>query len=99
MESNDPTSNLTPRDYLYVLNLDFDIEAQLAAIAGLLQRNRRADKALKDEIEQIEQHAGRHEGIRAELALDDWLDRIHYSTYQDAAHSMSAVGMLAPLIE
>lgn len=86
-------------DYLYALDVDFDIDAQLMAIRGLLHRNRKEDQKIKDEIEQIEEHTRRLKGIRVEWAIDDWVDRIHHSAYQDAAHSMSALGMLAPLIE
>lgn len=86
-------------DYLYALDVDFDIDAQLMAIRGLLHRNRKEDKKIKDEIEQIEEHTRRLKGICVEWAIDDWVDRIHHSAYQDAAHSMSALGMLAPLIE
>jgi hypothetical protein len=38
-------------------------------------------------------------GIRNQQAVDEWVDRMHSSVYQDAAHSMAAVGMLAPLVE
>ena len=30
---------------------------------------------------------------------NDWVDHLHGSVFQDAAHSMSAVGMLVPMIE
>ena len=30
---------------------------------------------------------------------DEWLDSLHHSIFQDAAHSMAAVGMLAPFVE
>lgn len=86
-------------DYIYALDVDFDIDAQLMAIRGLLHRNRKEDQKIKGEIKQIEEHTRRLKGIHAEWAIDDWVDRIHHSAYQDAAHSMSALGMLAPLIE
>lgn len=90
---------IASRDYLYALDVDFDIDAQLMAIQGLLQRNRQAEKALSDEIKQIEEHSRRLSGIYCERVVDDWGDQIHHSIYQGAAHSMSALGMLAPLIE
>ena len=91
--------DIPPRDYILALDMDFNIDAQLMAIRGLLHRNRKEDQKIKNEIEQIEEHARRLKGIHAEWAIDDWADRIHHSAYQDAAHSMSALGMLAPLIE
>jgi hypothetical protein len=89
------------RDYIYALEVDFDVDAQLMAIGGLLRRNRDADQSVRDEIKKIEEHTQRLKGIESdwEWAVDDWVDQLIHSTYQDAAHSMSAVGMLAPLVE
>lgn len=87
------------RDHLYFLDLTLDVESQLRAIHGLLNRNLQADKALEEEIKEVEDHARKLEGMVGERAVDEWLDRLHHSVYQDAAHSMAAVGMLAPLIE
>ncbi len=90
---------LEPRDHLYALKLDFDIDAQLIAVRGLLHRNRKAAEELADEIRQIEEHTRRLSGVNADWAVDDWVDHVHHSSYQEAAHSMAAVGMLAPLVE
>jgi hypothetical protein len=90
---------IQPRDYIYALEVDFDVDAQLMAISGLLYRNRNANQSLLDEIKKIEEHTRRLKGVEAEWAVADWVDQINYSTYQAAAHSMSAVGMLAPLVE
>jgi hypothetical protein len=90
---------IEPRDYLYQLDFDFDVDAQLIAIRGLLRRNNKATQEMSDEIREIEEHTRRLKGIRTDRAIDEWMDRLHDSAYQDAAHSMSAVGMLAPLIE
>ncbi|MFN2533426.1 MAG: hypothetical protein ABR555_19245, partial [Pyrinomonadaceae bacterium] len=90
---------LEPREYLYALGLDFDVDAQLIAIRGILRRNREATAELAAEIEKIDEHTRRLRGVRAEVAVDAWVDQIHHSVYQDAAHSMSAIGMLAPLVE
>jgi hypothetical protein len=91
--------DLEPRDFVYALGVDFDIDAQLIAIRGLLQRNRDADESLQGEIKRIQDHANRLKGEAGEWAVDDWVDAIHHSAYQEAAHSMAAVGMLAPLVE
>lgn len=91
--------DVPPAYYIYKLDVTFDIDAQLIAIRGLLHRNCQEDQKVKDEIKQIEEHAQQLNGIRADSAIDEWVDRIHHSAYQDAAHSMAALGMLAPLIE
>jgi hypothetical protein len=87
------------RDDTALLLPDLDYEAQLIAIRNLLSRNRRADKDLENEIKSIEDYGRRTSGFRNESAVDEWLARVRDSVYQDAAHSMAAVGMLAPLVE
>ncbi len=96
---SDNMPELEPRDYLFSLKLDFDVDSQLIAIGGALQRNRKADEAQANEIKAIEEHARHLKGLRGEWAVDSWVDELHHSTYQSAAHSMSAVGMIAPLTE
>jgi hypothetical protein len=91
--------HLESRDYIYALEVDFDVDAQLMAIGGLLHRNRNADQSVREEIKRIEEHARHLKDVEAEWAVADWVDQLVHSTYQDAAHSMSAVGMLAPLVE
>ena len=76
-----------------------DYDAQLHAIRGLLRRHGQADDALSNEIKAIENFAKRTSGIANERAVDDWVDHLHESVFQDAAHSMAAVGMLAPFVE
>ncbi len=90
---------LEPRDYLFSLKLDFDVDSQLIAIGGLLHRHRKADEAQEKEIEAIEEHTRHLKGLSADLAVDSWVDEIDRSAYQSAAHSMSAAGLLAPLTE
>lgn len=97
--SNMAGFQLPPCDYIEHLDVDFDIDLQLMAIRRLLRRNSIADKSLSDEIKALDRQARHSNVVEAGRAADEWLDQIVYSTYQDAAHSMSAVGMLAPLIE
>lgn len=78
-------------------NLDYD--AQLLAIKRLLRRHKEADEQLVKEIEDIKAFAERASGAANERAVDDLVDHFHYSVFQDAAHSMAAVGMLAPFVE
>jgi len=76
-----------------------DYDAQLFAIRGLLRLHRQADEALSNEIKAIEAFAAQASGDANEQAVDEWVDRLHQFVFQDAAHSMSAVGMLAPFVE
>lgn len=90
---------LSDRDAAFLVLPDLDYDSQLAAIHQLLRRHRAADQELKREITEIEAFAARTSGLRNQRAIDEWTDRLHHSVYQDAAHSMAAVGMLAPMIE
>lgn len=85
-----------PRYSLYALGVNIDIDYQLIAIRSLLSQHRTADAELEREIEK---NRGWAERTGREHAIDEWVDSMHGSVYQDAAHSLSAVGMLAPLIE
>ena len=76
-----------------------DYDAQLYAIRGLLRLHGKADDALSNEIKAIEAFAKQASGSANERAIDDWVDHLHQSVFQDAAHSMAAVGMLAPFVE
>ncbi|NTU73559.1 hypothetical protein HGB07_05335 [Candidatus Roizmanbacteria bacterium] len=91
--------SIEPQDYIYNLEVDFDIELQMLAIKSLLNRNRKSDVDISNDIKELEKHITQLKGDAADHAVDEWTDQLFYSTYQDAAHSMSAVGMLAPLIE
>src|SRR5260370_21827026 len=92
-------SGLEPQELLYALGVDFDIDAQLAAIHGLLRRNREGAAEIAEEIKSAEDRARHLRGVLNDWAVDDWVDRVHHSAYQEAAHSMAAVGMLAPFVE
>jgi hypothetical protein len=87
------------RDFLYCLKLDFDIDAQLAAIRALLRQHLGASRTFDEEIARLEEHARRVTGVENEWAAEEWSDRVHHSAYLGAAHSMATVGMLAPLLE
>lgn len=91
--------DLTNRDYAVVLLEDIDLEAQLAAVRGLLRRNSQADAAVADEIREIATRIGEASGEFGMQLENDWVDHLHGSVFQDAAHSMSAVGMLVPMLE
>lgn len=94
-----PELFLSDSDLACVLLPDLDYRAQLIAIRTLLGRNEHFDTAIAEESRQLEQHARQTKGLLNEHIVDMWVDCLHESTYQKIAHSMAAVGMLAPLIE
>ena len=96
---DDGFGNFDPEDFACVVLPDLDYEAQLIAISHLLNAHQNADAESTQEIKDIEKFAQNTKGARNEYAVDQWLERLHSSTFQSAAHSMSAVGMLAPLFE
>lgn len=87
--------NITLDDWAPALIKHISYDAQLTTIRVLLYRLRQHDKELDDKIERLNQYQGPHK----DQAVDEWVDRVHDSVYQGAAHSMAAVGMLAPFME
>jgi hypothetical protein len=98
-ESGLGSFEMSDRDMGCVLLPDLDYEAQLIAVSGLLQHNDSADAETRKRIKEVEEYARDTSGGRNERAVDEWVDLVHGSTYQSAAHSMAALGMLAPLYE
>jgi hypothetical protein len=93
------TFELSDADHAHFLLGNLDIDAQLLAIRDVLGRNRAAEHALAAEIEAIADGALNAEGA-ASWHLDDlWVDNLHASVFQGAAHSMASAGMIAPLLE
>jgi hypothetical protein len=86
---------ITLEDWAAALIKNIGYDAQLTTIRFLLYRLRNHDKELDDEIKRLHDYEGPHR----DRAVDDWVDLVHDSVYQGAAHSMAAVGMLAPFIE
>lgn len=84
---------MEPVDEILSLLPDFDYPAQLTAIRELLRRQRAADAETTRSIRALEV------GPPSQQAADERVDRLYGSVYQDAAHSVAAVGMLAPLAE
>src|SRR5262245_30167959 len=87
------------RYFLYSISAELDLDAQFRAIHALLAGHRAADKNLTDEIDRLAGQARKATGFESELLVDEWVDALHRSVYQDAAHSLAAVGTLAPLLE
>lgn len=78
---------------------DLDYEAQFVAIRSLIRRQRDVDATLDKEMAEIAEFAKGSSGFRNERAVEEWGVNFHASIFQSAAHSMAAVGMLAPFIE
>ena len=78
---------------------DFDYLSQLFAIRSLLSRQYQADRELGDKIGEADTLAAQSYGIANAYRVEEWVDRVHSSVYQDVAHSMAAVSMIAPFIE
>ena len=90
---------ITNRDQALFLIEEYDLEAQLLAIRGLVKRNSESDKALEAEIKSLGAEICKHTDEYADYLQDSWIDHLHGSVFLDAAHSMSTVGMLAPFVE
>ena len=87
---------------LFFIENERDFEAQLYAIKSALKRNKVAEATAVGNIEhmrgQINLLDPEDHGNAAHLG-GHLTDMFHESVYTDAAHSMSAVDMLAPFIE
>jgi hypothetical protein len=94
-----PIQDNERRYFLYSIDVDLDLDAQLYAIQSLLADTRNADVALTRHIEELVKLSETVTGRHADFVVDQWVDALHRSIYQDAAHSLAAVGMLAPLLE
>ncbi len=80
-------------------NHDHDYDAQLHAIHELLALHRGDAVHYSERIREAEDFARAATGAHAERAVDETVELLHHSVYRDAAHSMAAVGMLAPFVE
>ena len=77
-----------------------DLESQLEAIRSILRRNARASNehdSLVVELNDSAKNAPNSE--HGAHLIDRAVDAFHMGIFHDAANSMAAVGMLAPLIE
>ena len=90
---------LTGRDYIEFALTDINLDAQLMAARSLLRRNREADAQLTEDIRALEERARSASGPFADRLVDDHTDLLFASVFHDAANSMAAVGMVAPMME
>ena len=99
MTSSTSISGITVRDYACLLLPTVDYESQLLAIRELLDLHSRKARARDGKIAEIAQDIPKYNGWNGVLAENEHVDLLHMSVYEDAAHSMAAIGMLAPFIE
>ena len=88
---------------------DLDYVSQLTAIRALLDLHRKAAAEHTAEIKRAERlmrtsvPPRSRDPLTADLEEQfreqNWIDNMHYSVYHDAAHSMAAVGLIAPFVE
>ena len=105
MSTNQATSpgndsaQIDARDAAFILLEGIHYDAQLAAIHSELQRHKADTEGLNDRIKEIELQASKVTGMRNDIAVSHWTDEVYDMLFRDAAHSMAAVGMMAPFIE
>ena len=95
----DFSTNLSDADGACLVLSDLDYDLQLRAIRGLLTRQDKADEELVAKIDAVKKLAAQGSGILNQHADEAWVGYMYDSVYQDAAHSMAAIGMIAPFIE
>lgn len=76
-----------------------DWDAQLDAIRAVLARNRTAAEQISTNIAQLGEQAQTYSGPYHGHLIDEHADAMFRSSYSDAAVSLSAVGMIAPMME
>lgn len=97
--ATDATSMFSNRELGMMLFDEPDYDAQQRAIRDLLRLRRQADEKFQKDLNENENVVKRATGRTSDHAIDEWVDHLHSGVFQDAAHSMAAVGMLAPFIE
>ena len=97
--SSQESFSMAPRDFACILLPAVDYESQLQAIGSLLEQHRQNERRSSERILEIERELPRLSGMRSHQANDERVDLLNTSVYADAAHSMAAIGMLAPFIE
>lgn len=97
-----PSSSLSTyrhRDLATLLIHHVDYESQLVAFKEQLGRHREQEDHLYSQIKDLETESKESSKLIASFPSYDRDELCHRSVYQDAAHSMAAVGMLAPFFE
>ena len=91
--------HLSDRDMASRILDRIDYEQQLTAITGLLARNKAVDQQLETERKEIIEFIKKSSGSAQERAIDESDENFYAMVYQGAAHSMAALGMIAPMYE
>lgn len=87
------------RDYLYRLISNIDWDAQLDAVRSVLRQHRQAADRVSANIKDLEEAARTYDGPYHYHVVDEHVDAMWQSSYSDAAISLSAIGMVVPMIE
>ncbi|OWO89717.1 hypothetical protein B5E41_30015 [Rhizobium esperanzae] len=90
---------LQGRDYLFFLLDNLDWDSQLLAVRMMIARNRHAAEAFSKAIERDEEEVQAYRGPHHHHYVDQHTDMLHESIFRDAAESMAAIGMIAPMVE
>jgi len=90
---------LDDRDYLYRLVSTIDWDAQLQAIRSVIRQHRISADGVSDNIKSLEEEARTYDGPYYDHVVDEHVDAKWRSSYSDAAISLSAIGMIVPMIE
>jgi hypothetical protein len=99
MVSTQESFGMESRDFACILLPAIDYESQLEAIGSLLEQHRQNEQRSSEIILEIERELPSLSGMRSHMANHERVDLLNRSVYADAAHSMAAIGMLAPFIE
>lgn len=93
------TIRITHRDIGLSLLREADIQGQLLAIKVVLDRNQQHEEATASKISALEAEFRHTPSEDLDFLQFELMERVRDSAFLDAAHSMSAVGMLAPFVE
>ena len=88
---------VTDRDIGFAI-LTRDYASQWEAIRSILQRNQEAEDQASARIRELEADI-RANGYPQHWVDHHWVTHMHDKTFLAAAHSMAAVGLIAPLME
>jgi hypothetical protein len=90
---------LDDSDYIYSLIDNVEWDSQLRAISLVISRNKKAREDFSAYINQNEEDLKAYNGPYHDHYVDEHIDLLHETVYRDAAESMAAIGMIAPMVE
>jgi hypothetical protein len=92
------SSNNRDLAFHFLSGPDIDWDAHLLAIRSLLRHRKVDNEAFDRGFNEIKEAAKIWRGPSMQLDME-YVDHLHGKIFLDAAHSMAAVGMLAPFLE